>query len=138
MAYHNFEELISAVRNAPSVKRVAVAAAQDEHTLEAVFKARKDGLVTPILIGDGEKIKDILNNLGEHLAEENILHVPEDPAAAQKAVELVRDGKVDFIMKGKIQTADLLKAVVDKEKGLRTGRVMSHFVLHEQPGNPKL
>jgi phosphate butyryltransferase len=62
----------------------------------------------------------------------------EDKDAAEKAVELVRDGKVDFIMKGKIQTADLLRAVVDKEKGLRTGKVISHMAFNEIPTYHKL
>jgi phosphate butyryltransferase len=64
--------------------------------------------------------------------------VGSDVLAAEKAVALVNENKADFIMKGKIQTADLLRAVVNKEKGLRTGRVMSHFVFDEVPSYHKL
>jgi phosphate butyryltransferase len=138
MEYKNFAELIAKVQGVANVKKVVVVVAQDEHTLEAVFKARKDKIVDPILIGDKDQIKAILKSLGETLNEEDIIDIKDDSAAAYKAVELIRDGKADFIMKGKIQTADLLRAVVDKEKGLRTGSVMSHMALHEIPNYHKL
>lgn len=138
MEYKNFEELVKRVQSVAKVKRVVVVVAQDEHTLEAVFKTRKDKIVEPILIGDKEQINIILDSLGEKLGEDNIIDIKDDSAAAYKAVELIREGKADFIMKGKIQTADLLRAVVDKEKGLRTGSVMSHMALHEIPNYHKL
>lgn len=138
MVYRNFEELIKKVQNAEFKKRVAVVAAQDKHTLEAVFKAKQDNIVEPILIGDKSKIKEILNDLHIELNDNNIIQAEDDVAAATKAVELIHSNKADFIMKGKIQTADLLRVVVNKEKGLRIGKVMSHFVLHEIPGYHKL
>jgi len=99
-----------------------VVAAQDEHTLEAVFRARKDNIVEPVLIGDKVKIKSIVKSLNEDLDDEAIIHAESDADAAEKSVKLIHDNAADFIMKGKIQTADLLKAVVNKEKGLRTGK----------------
>lgn len=138
MIFRNFKELIEKVQNAESTKRVAVVAAQDEHTLEAVFRAKKDRIVSPILIGDKHKIKEVLNHLQVELADEDIIDVENDTAAAMKAVEMIHENKADFIMKGKLQTADLLRAVVNKEKGLRTGRVMSILALHEVPGYHKL
>jgi phosphate butyryltransferase len=138
MEFKNFEELVKKVQSGSIVKRVVVVVAQDEHTLEAVFKARKDKIIEPILIGDREKIESILNNLKETIPQGDILDIKDESAAAYKAVELIREGKADFIMKGKIQTADLLRAVVDKEKGLRTGSVMSHMAIHEIPNYHKL
>lgn len=138
MVFKNFEELIKKVQNSGSKKIAAVVAAQDEHTLQAVFKARKDNIAEPVLIGNKSKIKEILSNLKEDLDDSSIIDVEDDASAAAKAVELVNSNKADFIMKGKIQTADLLKAVVNKEKGLRTGRVMSHFVINEIPNYHKL
>lgn len=138
MVFNSFNELIENVQSAASKKKVVVVSAQDEHTLEAVFRARKDNIVEPILIGDKAKIKEILEKLNERLDEDSIIHVEDDVAAAMKAVELIRENKADFIMKGKIQTADLLRAVVNKEKGLRTGSVMSHLVIHEVPTYHKL
>jgi phosphate butyryltransferase len=136
--FKNFKELIEKVQNAESKKRVVVVAAQDEHTLEAVFQAKKDNIVEPILIGNKTKIKEILQRLNLCLEEEFIIDVEEESAAAVKAVELINENKADFIMKGKIQTADLLRAVVNKEKGLRTGNVMSHIAIHEMPSYHKL
>jgi len=138
MIFHNFEELIGAVQGNPSSKVVAVVAAADGHTLEAVFRARKDRIVTPILVGDRMKILEELKKLGEDPTKIEIIDTPDGKAAAYEAVSLVHQGKADFLMKGKIQTADMLHAVVDKEKGLRTGRVMSMVVLHELPGYHKL
>lgn len=138
MVFKNFEELIKKVQNSGSKKIAAVVAAQDEHTLQAVFKARKNNIAEPVLIGNKSKIKEILSNLKEDLDDSSIIDVEDDASAAAKAVELVNSNKADFIMKGKIQTADLLRAVVNKEKGLRTGRVMSHFVINEIPNYHKL
>ncbi|GLC29481.1 bifunctional enoyl-CoA hydratase/phosphate acetyltransferase [Clostridium omnivorum] len=138
MEFRTFEDLIKKVQNLDSKKKVAVVAAQDEHTLEAVFRAKKDNIVEPILIGDKQKIKEVIERLQEDLSEEAIIEVNDDAAAAAKAVELINSEKADFIMKGKIQTADILKAVVNKEKGLRTGNVMSHVVIHELPTYHKL
>ena len=138
MVFKNFEELIKKVQKSESKKIVAVVAAHDEHTLQAVFKAKKDNIVEPLLIGDKTKIKEILHNLNESLDDAQIIEAENDTVAAMKAVELVNDKKADFIMKGKIQTADLLRAVVNKEKGLRTGKIMSHFVFNEIPNYHKL
>jgi phosphate butyryltransferase len=138
MVFKSFNELIENVQGAKAKKKVVVVSAQDEHTLEAVFRARKDNIVEPVLIGDKAKIKEILERLNESLDEDAIIHVEDDASAAAKAVELIHENKADFIMKGKIQTADLLRAVVNKEKGLRTGSVMSHLVIHELPTYHKL
>lgn len=138
MELKNFEELIERIQNRNSLARVAVAAAHDEHTLEAVFKASKDKIVIPVLVGDKDKIKNILDELKIQFDENNIIHTESDTEAAEKSVELINEGKADFIMKGKLQTADLLKAVVNKEKGLRTGRVMSHVAILQVPSYHKL
>lgn len=138
MIFKSFKELIQSVQNTQGKKRVAVVAAQDEHTLEAVFTAKKDSIVEPILIGNKMKIKTVIEQLNENIDDDQIIDVEGDADAAMKAVELIHQNKADFIMKGKIQTADLLKAVVNKEKGLRTGSVMSHVVIHEIPTYHKL
>lgn len=138
MEFKNFQELIEKVQNNSSKKRVAVAAAHDEHTLEAVFRAVKDKLVEPVLIGNKEQIEEILKNLDIEYDLNSIVSTESDKEAAEKTVELINANKADFIMKGKLQTADLLKAVVDKEKGLRTGKVISHLAIMEVPAYHKL
>lgn len=138
MEFKNFHELIAKVQDNDSKKRVAVAAAHDEHTLEAVFKAVNDKLIEPVLIGDKAKIKEILKKLSVEFDENKIINTESDTEAAERTVELINEAKADFIMKGKLQTADMLKAVVNKEKGLRTGNVMSHVAILEIPSYHKL
>lgn len=138
MELKNFQELILKVQNNNSKKRVAVAAAHDEHTLEAVFRAANDKLVEPVLIGNKEKITEIIKNLNVEYDLNSIISTENDKESAEKTVELINANKADFIMKGKLQTADLLKAVVDKEKGLRTGKVISHVAILEVPAYHKL
>ncbi len=137
MVLKNFDQLIDQVKRFDTVRKVAVVCAEDAHTLEAVQEAEKDGLIESTLIGDRAKINAILDKLHFDKAD-SIIHVEGDAESAVRAVELVHSGDVDFLMKGKIQTADLLGAVVDKEKGLRTGRVMSHVVFNEVPTYHKL
>ena len=140
MVFHNFKELIAKVKGEPSRKVMAVACANDEHTLEAVVHARREGIVEPLLVGDRKVIKEILSGLGEEIQEENIYDVPMEDlkGACEKAVKLVRDGKADFLMKGKVDTKIILKEVVNKEYGLGQGKLMSHFSIFQVPGYHKL
>ncbi len=138
MIINNFDQLIKKVSKFEIKRKVAVVAAEDAHTLEAVFKAKEEGIVDPILIGNKGKISEILGKKDYSLNDEFIIDVEDERAAAYKSVELVNMGESDFIMKGKIQTADLLKAVVDKEKGIRTDKLMSHFAILEVPTYHKL
>ena len=138
MVCKNFDQIIERVKGFPSAKRMAVAAAGDEHTLEAVMHARKEGIVDPILVGDKAVSDEILSKMGETVAEENIYDYPDLKDAAEFAVKLVKEGKADFLMKGKLDTAVILKAVVNKEHGLGQGRTMSHFTMFEVPTYHKI
>ena len=135
MVFHNFDELIAKVKGNPSRKIMAVACANDDHTLEAVVNARREGIVEPILVGDKKIITEILAELKEEIPEENIIDVPADDLqkACETAVKLVSEGKADFLMKGKVDTKIILKEVVNKEYGLGQGRLMSHFTMFEVP-----
>lgn len=137
MVLNNFEQLIDLVKQLDTVRKVAVVCAHDEHTLEAVKRAEQEKLVNSVLIGDKNKIEVILKKL-DFDKTDAIIHIDGDLECAEYAVSLIHKGEADFIMKGKIQTADLLGAVVNKEKGLRTGRVMSHIVFNEIPNYHKL
>jgi phosphate butyryltransferase len=134
----NFAELIERTQKGGTKKIVAVAAAHDEHTLEAVDRARKNNIAEPILIGDVEKIREIIESNGFQLKDAIILKEKADADAAKKAVALVRGGEADFLMKGNLQTNTLLREVVNREQGLHTGSVMSHFGLFELPSYHKL
>ena len=135
--FANFEEMVEAAKKNQKRRIVAVAGAADEAVIESTLKAKKEGVAEPILVGDGEKIKEALVNLGENVEDFRIVDC-EFENIGQRAVELVQDGEADFLMKGMIDTKDILKPVVSKENRLRTGRVMSHLALNEVPGYHKL
>ncbi|MGI6333205.1 MAG: phosphate acyltransferase [Saccharofermentanales bacterium] len=138
MAYTNFQQIIDKIQRSSLAKRLAVAAAHDEQTLKAVFRARRDRIVEPLLFGEPEKIKNILRKLGESIADEAIFPTFDNAEAARLAVAAIRDNRADILMKGKLDTAVILKAVVNKKKGLGKGRIMSMLVFHEIPSYPKL
>lgn len=119
-------------------KTAAVACAHDRHTLEAVLEAKAKGFIRFILIGHEDEIVSIVNDLGHSISKDCIIHAENDEQAAKIAVELIRNGKADFIQKGLMQTSTLLKAVVNKETGIGLGHPMSHVALLELPGYHKL
>ena len=133
----SFEDIVEAVKG-KAPKRVAVAAAQDDAVLEAVRGAREQKLAEFTLVGDIDKIKAIATKLEVNLDEVVLVHEPDDRVAAYRAVSLVSGGQADVLMKGLINTADLLRAVLDKDVGLRTGRVLSHTAVFELPGFERL
>ena len=118
--------------------RLAVAACHDKDVLLACIEAEKRGLCHPILIGDGTKTAELLTALGHDPAAFEIINTPDDITSAAMAVSLVREGKADSIMKGLLQTGDLMRAVIHKETGIRTGRLLSHVMVYECPGYDRL
>lgn len=116
----------------------AVAAAHDAHTLEAILTMRNEGLMDCLLIGHRNEIKEISAKENFLISDEEIVDCTTDEEAAAIAVNLVRDGKAGFILKGLLQTGTLLKAVVNKQTGLNMGSVVSHLLMMELPGYHKL
>lgn len=112
-------------------KTVAVACAQDEDALLAVENARKSGIVKAVLVGDLEKIKDIAKTNKIDLNAYECIDIIDLTEASRKAVELVSTGKAHMVMKGLVDTAIILKAVLDKDIGLRTGNALSHVAVFD-------
>jgi len=129
----DFKEMAELVKQHPVKKRLVLACAHDEHSLEAVAHACKEGIIEAVLVGREADIKAIAEKEGLDISAAKIYDVDGDVECAKKAVELIREGEGDFLMKGKMQTADLLREVVNKETGLRTGNIMSHFGLFQIP-----
>ena len=138
MELKNYDDILKMVAGRTVKTRMAVAAAADPHTIEAAMMAADRGMVDPYFVGDESTIKQILKDMGKEVPADHIIHAVELPECAEKAVALVREGKADFLLKGKLDTGILLKAVVNKEKGLGTGRLMSHFTFFEVPNYHKL
>ncbi len=134
----NFEQLKAMLKAMPVKRKVAVVPAQDEHTLEAISHAYKDGMVEPVLIGDEPKIREILAQIGTDADKMTIIHVEDPVEAIQKAADMARDGEVDCIMKGKTGTGALMKVLVNRERGIRKNDTMSLLAFMESPNYHKV
>lgn len=129
----NFVELEAVlVRNKITKKKLALVCAHEASALLAVDNVAKRGYIEPILIGDKKEIETLMVDSELHTAY-TIIDQQDPVKAAQIAVEMARKGEVELIMKGFIQTSDLLKAVVNKETGIREQKVLSHVALTEIP-----
>ena len=133
----SLQALIERAQN-QSTMNLVIAAAHDKDALTAVKEAQKLNIVNAILIGDQEKIEGIMSEIGEDPGEYTIINEPDLSAAALKSVEMVSKGEADFVMKGILDTSTLLKAVLDKNVGLRTDNLLSHVMVYEVPTYHKL
>ena len=134
----NFDQLKEMLKAMPVKRKVAVVPAQDEHTLEAISHAYRDGMVEPVLIGDEPKIREILAQIGSDADKMTIIHVEDPTEAIQKAADMARDGEVDCIMKGKTETGALMKVLVNRERGIRKNDTMSLLAFMESPNYHKI
>jgi phosphate butyryltransferase len=132
----NFSEVLSRTQKLGQVT-ISVAAAQDREVLQAVKAARDAGFARAILVGDAEAIKPMLDEIG--LPQDTpIVHEPDAKKAALTAVSLISNGQAHVLMKGLVNSSDFLKAVLNKDVGLRTGRLLSHIAVLEIPDREKL
>ncbi|MGM0527101.1 MAG: bifunctional enoyl-CoA hydratase/phosphate acetyltransferase [Bacteroidota bacterium] len=113
------------------VRRLVLAAAHDLHSLGAVIRAADDGIIQPVLIGDEKEIRKIASEKNYNIKDLEIIHETVIEKTSEMAVKMVNERKADVLMKGKVGTSVLLKHVLNKEWGLRTGKLLSHFALFE-------
>lgn len=133
----SFDELIRGLKNKPK-KRIAIAAAEDHAVLMAIKNAVDMGVIEPVLIGSRKKISKICEEIKFDFKSYETID-QEDPAESSRiAVNYIRQKRADLLMKGFVSTAPLLKAVVDKENGIRKNGLLSHVALFESPYYPKL
>jgi len=126
----NFDDLLNvAIERGP--KKITVACAEDVEILKAIKYASDEKIVEPILIGNMEKIIEISNNIDFDISGFETYDFSTMEESAEKAVRLVSEGNADMVMKGLIDTAKILKAVLNKEYGLRTGNVLSHVAVFD-------
>lgn len=133
----NFDEVLGCAKDR-GPKRLAIACAQDEDVLLAVSKAKAENIADATLVGDEAKIRKIASGLNIDLSVFEIIDIPDMAEAASEAVKMVSSGKADIVMKGLVDTSIILKAVLDKETGLRTGSVLSHAAVFSVPTYHKL
>ncbi len=133
----NFDDVIAfAKKRGP--KTLAVACAQDDDVLKAVEEARKAQIIDAILVGDVALIEEKAKLVDVDLANYRVIDIKDMAEASLKAVELVSSGEAHMVMKGLVDTSIILKAVLNKEVGLRTGNALSHVALFDVPKYHKL
>jgi phosphate butyryltransferase len=133
----NFDDLLSILKGVET-KKVAVAVAQDEPVLEAIKEATEKGIAQAILVGDKQQIQEIAKKIDLDLSDYEIMDIKDPKKATLEAVKLVSSGHADMLMKGLVDTATFLRSVLNKEVGLRTGKLMSHVAVFEVEGWDRL
>jgi len=111
----------------------AVAHPCEATALGGAVEAAQKGLIAPLLVGPADKIAEVAKSAQIDLGDLPIVDVPHSHASAAKAVELIREGKAEILMKGSLHTDELMSAIVSREGGLRTGRRISHVFIMDVP-----
>lgn len=139
MAIQKIDDIYEALKANAQKKRLVVAYANDSHSIEAVNKAVEMGIVEATLCGDENEIKKVCAEHGFDISRFTIIHEPVDTLAAARAVEMVRNKEVDFIMKGVVSTDKYMRAILNKERGLLPPKAtLSHVAVMECPNYHKL
>ena len=125
------------LRHAQALPPVTTAVAHpcDEVSLKGAVEAARLGLIAPILVGPPERIRDIARRAGLDISGFPLKEAAHSHDSAEKAVELVREGKAEALMKGSLHTDELMAAVVARETGIRTSRRISHCFVMDVPGH---
>src|SRR4051794_1388321 len=132
--HQRFRSLIArAKRHAPAT--VAVAHPCDQVSLESVLAATELKLIQPILVGPEQRIRSVAAEHGLDISALEIVNAEFSEDSAAKAVELVREGRAEALMKGSLHTDELMAAVVKRDTGLRTARRISHCFVMDVPGH---
>lgn len=137
MEIKSFEQIRQNMRT-QARRTVAVASAVEDKTLEAVLRACDEGMVDYVLTGPAEEIRETARRIGQKVDTNRIVDVRDETEAAAKAVELIHRGEADFLQKGLLHTSALLKAVVNRQTGLRAGRMMNFVAMFQTPKYHKL
>lgn len=139
MKIEKINDIYDALKSNATKKRLVVAYANDSHSIEAVHMAVEKGIVEGILVGDEAEINKVCKEHGYNPSNFKIVHEPVDTKAAQKAVEMIRNGEADFLMKGLVSTDKYMRAILNKETGLAIpNAVLTHVTIMESSGYHKL
>lgn len=128
--YRNLDEVFQLAKT-KGRKKIAIAAAHDAETIKAAIMGYDEQLFTPILIGEKERIETIIQGLDRNISEFEIIDSQNNNESAQTAVSLVKAKKADLLMKGHLETAEMIRAVVKKESGIAIKETISHINLME-------
>lgn len=128
--YRNFKEMEDFLLSNGIKKTIVLANAQDDVALEALVHAKKTGIVDAILIGDTKKIESLLETMNENKNDYAIVECADERESADLACKLIKEGRADIPMKGLMQTANFMKAILNKELGFfKEGSLLSQATL---------
>lgn len=134
--HRHFEALLTRALPLPALP-TAVVCPDEENALAGALLAAKQGIITPILVGDARSIRAVAKAIGADLTGIEVIDIAGDQAAAAHACRLVHEGRVAAVMKGHLHTDDLLHPMLDKVMGLRIGRRFTHVFVMDVPGQPE-
>lgn len=137
MSLNHLEQLFQIAKSKPK-KKVALAASEDEQVLMAIKEAVENDIIEPIFVGRKIKTVELCQQLEFDISKFEFIDEANPMTASRIAVKIVRDGNAQIIMKGLVATADYLRAILDKDNGLRTGNLLSHIGVFEIPVYHKL
>ncbi|MDQ0563417.1 phosphate acetyltransferase [Rhizobium mesoamericanum] len=132
--HEKYERLIAKAKQVPQMRTV-VAHPCDETSLRGAVEAAEVGLMRPILVGPGEKVRTVAKSHDLDISPFELVDVPHSDAAAARAVEIIREGGADLLMKGSLHTDELMRAVTSSTTGLRTARRISHVFVMDVPNH---
>src|SRR6185369_10285760 len=133
-ATSKYDRLIARAKQVPPVRTV-VAHPCDETSLRGPVEAAEAGIIIPIFVGPKEKISAVARAARINIDQFEIVDAPHSDASAAKAVELIREGKGEVLMKGSLHTDEMMRAVTSSQTGLRTARRISHVFIMDVPGH---
>jgi phosphate acetyltransferase len=135
-ATSKYDRLIARAKQVPAVRTV-IAHPCDESSLRGAVEAAEAGIIKPIFVGPAAKIAVVARTARINIDPYEIVDAPHSDAAAAKAVELIREGKGEVLMKGSLHTDELMRAVTSSQTGLRTARRISHVFVMDVPNYPE-
>lgn len=138
MIFTSFEQIVERAKGRENPPVGAVVAAEEKNVFEAALRAYQEGVSGAILVGDKAAIEENFKEFGADPSTFEIVAADDPTHAARRAVALVRDGDARFLVKGGVQTGDLMKAVLDRENGLRTGKSISALLTFKIPNYKKM
>lgn len=138
MAIQNFEQIVERAKKDGQRSRVIVAGADVENILLGAFQAEEAGFASLTLVGEGARVKPMLEKLGLQNREYKLVETQPGDNVTQIAIDMINRGEGDVLMRGNIQTREFLMPLLDKKNGMRTSRLMTHIDLVDMPEYGKL
>ncbi|MGH7070763.1 MAG: phosphate acetyltransferase [Acetobacteraceae bacterium] len=133
--HEKYERLVKAARALPRIT-TAIAHPCDDVSLESAVEAARLGLIVPILVGPAARVRDVAARTNLGITAMEIINTAHSHDSAAKAVELVKSGRAEALMKGSLHTDELMGAVVARDSGIRTARRISHCFIMDVPSHP--